>query len=382
VKTVLISAPDASGDLHAAACVRELRARRPELRFVGLGGVALEKAGVELAVAQRELAVGGLFEVLRSAGRIVRAWRRMKALIAETRPDLVILVDAPDFNLPLARVAKRAGAAVLYYICPQVWAWRRRRLRKLARRSDHLAVIFPFEVEVFRRSGRPVDFVGHPLVETLAEWRASCSRGEARRLLGLHEERPTLLLLPGSRRNEIKRGLPLMLAVARVLHARDPRLAFLLAVAPTLERAEVERLIAAQSLPSALQLSVVEGRSYEAMRAADVVLAKPGTSTLEAVLLERPLVVVGRANPLTAALARRVLHVSYLAMPNLIAGAPVVPEFLQQAAEPERVADAVQKLFLGPARAVQLEQLVRVRESLGSGGAAPNVAAIADGMLG
>ncbi|MEN8159464.1 MAG: glycosyltransferase, partial [Myxococcota bacterium] len=199
---MLISAGDASGELHAAALAQELRRRAPEVRLFGLGGPAMEKAGVELIVPQHELAVGGLFEVLVELPRIVSAWRRMNRALALRRPDLVILVDSPDFNLRFAKRAKRQGVPVLYYVSPQVWAWRRGRIRQIAARVDRLAVIFPFERDVYAGTGLAVDFVGHPLLDRLAPL-ARVERGAARRALALDEERPLVLLLPGSRRNEI-----------------------------------------------------------------------------------------------------------------------------------------------------------------------------------
>jgi lipid-A-disaccharide synthase len=380
LKTVLISAGDASGELHAAALVEELRRREPGVRVLGLGGPAMQKAGVELVVAQRELAVGGLFEVLRDLGRIVSAWRRMTRALAEAKPDLVILVDSPDFNLPLAKRAKRLGVPVLYYVSPQVWAWRRGRIRRIAQRVDRLAVIFPFEPAVYAGTGLAVDFVGHPLVDRLTPLAAQTDRAAARRALGLDPDRPLVLLLPGSRRNEVRTTLPLQLAAAAALHARDPRVGFAVAVAPSIDRAAVDEGIAATKLPALLDLTVLEGRTHEAIRAADVALAKPGTVTLEIALLGTPLVVTTRVNRFTAFLIRRLVRVSSYTMPNLIAGRPVVPEFLQEDAQPEEIAEALLGLLSGPARETQLAALAAVREQLGAGGAAQRAAAIAEEM--
>lgn len=376
-----LCAGDASGELHAAALVEELRARAPGARFLGLGGGAMERAGVELVVHQRELAVGGLVEVLRDLGRVVRAWRRLGLALRGARPDLVILVDAPDFNLPLARRAKRLGLPVLYYVSPQVWAWRRGRIRKIARRVDRLAVIFPFEPEVYAGTGLRVDFVGHPLVDRLAELRDASSQEACRRALGLDPEGPWVVLLPGSRRNEVRDTLPLQLEVARVVHARNPRVRFAMAVAPSIPRALVEEQIAAARLPSLLPLQVLQDRTHEAIRAADVALAKPGTVTVEVCILGTPLVVAARAHPLTARIMRRLVKVSSLTMPNLIAGRTVVPEFLQEQAQPEPVATALLERLEGPVREAQLRELAQVRASLGKGGAAARAADLAMEMI-
>jgi lipid-A-disaccharide synthase len=377
---VLVSAGDASGDLHAAAFVHALRARIPDVRVLGIGGVEMEKAGVELLVHQRELAVGGLVEVLGSVRRVLSAWRRLGDALSD-KPELVVLVDSPDLNLPFARRVHRAGIPTLYYVSPQVWAWRRWRIAKIARRVDRLAVIFPFEREIYAHTGLPVDFVGHPLVERMCEFAALHDRAAARAELDLDPERPLVLLLPGSRRNELRHGFDLKLETARVLHARRPEVAFAVAVAPTLERAEVERRIADARLPASLRLDVIQGRTYEAVRASDVALAKPGTITVEVALLDRPMVVAARVHPLSAFVARRLVHVPSFTMPNLIAGAPVIPEFLQEAARPERIALALESLLAGPAREIQLARLARVRRRLGEGGAAARAASIAAEMI-
>ncbi len=377
--TLLLSAGDASGELHTAPFVEAFRRRVPGAHLLGMGGTAMEKAGVELVVHQRELAIGAL-GVLGDARRIFSAWRRMNRALQTSGADLVVLVDSPDFNIPLARRARKAGIPVLYFISPQVWAWRRRRIGKIARRVDRMAVIFPFEKEVYAASGLQVDFVGHPLVDRLGEIASHSSRQEMRRSLGLDPGGFLVVLLPGSRRNEVRDGLSLHLEAARALHARDARVGFAVAVAPSISRASVERAIAEAGLPSSLSIQVFEDRTYELLRAADVALAKPGTVTVEISLLGTPMVVAVRASSLTAFLARRVIRVPSFAMPNLIAGAPVVPEFLQEEARPERIALALAELLEGPVRELQLAHLAGVRQRLGSGGAAERAAAIAEEM--
>ena len=380
--TFLLSAGDASGELHAAALVTALRTLHPEARFLGLGGAEMEKAGVELVVHQREIAIGGLVEVLRDLRQITSAWGRLNRALRETRPDVVILVDAPDFNIPFARRAKRAGSPVLYYVSPQVWAWRRGRIGRIARRVDRLAVIFPFEVEVYRETSLRVDFVGHPLVDRLSHLADQRDTGAAREALGLDPQRPLVALLPGSRRNEVRGTLPLQLRAAAALHARQPTAGFAVGVAASIPREVVDAALAAARLPAGMALQVFEARTYEVLLASDVALAKPGTVTVESAMLGTPLVVAARANSLTAFIMRRVVKLPSITMPNLIAEERVVPEFLQQDAEPERIAAALQSLLSGPARARQLAALGRVREQLGAGGAAQRVAAIAAGMVG
>lgn len=370
---VLVSAGDASGDAHAAELLVALRSLRPDVRGFGLGGARLADAGLEILVPLAEVAVGGFVEVLGAVPRVLRAWRTLERAVRARRPALAILVDAPDLHLPLARRLRRAGVPVLYYVAPQVWAWRTGRIAKLARRVDRMAVIFPFEVDVFAGSGLAVDFVGHPLVDPLRAVREKVDRSAARARLGVAGDAPLVLLLPGSRHNELRYGLPLFLAAAERLRERRSDVHFVLALAPTIRRDAVEL----RDLP----VRLVENATHEAMVAADVALVKPGTASLELALLGRPHVAAGRANAVTAALARRLVRLPSWTLPNLIAGAAVVPEFLQEQADPGRIAEALAALLDGPARDLQLRRLAEVTRRLGPGGAAPRAAAIAAEMI-
>ncbi|MCP5057403.1 MAG: lipid-A-disaccharide synthase [bacterium] len=381
MSTVFVSAGDVSGEQHAAALVEALNRRLPDLRFIGLGGPAMEKAGVELVVHQHEIAVGGLVEVLGDAGRIVNAWRRLRKTL-KARPDLVVLVDAPDFNIPLARTARKAGIPVLYYVSPQVWAWRTRRIQKIARRVDRMAVIFPFEVDVYSGTGLPVTFVGHPVVDRLRPFLEGRDAASCRAALGLEGEGPWIALLPGSRRNEVRDTLPLQLEVVKAVHARDPRVRFVIGVAPSIPRETIDSRLREAALPSLVDLRVFEGRTHEVIRAADVALSKPGTVTVEIAVLGTPAVVAARAHPLTAFLMRRLVKVPSFTMPNLIAGETVIPEFLQEEAEPEPIAEALLARIAGPERGAQKEALGGVRARLGQGGAAERTADLVQEMLG
>jgi lipid-A-disaccharide synthase len=381
VSTLLVSAGDVSGDLHAADFVSAFRARNPGTAFTGLGGPAMEAAGVELAADQRDLAVGGLVELAGSLTRVASAWTKLGRALERTRPDLVVLIDSGGFNLPFARRVRRTvDVPILYYVAPQVWAWRTGRVRKLARRVDRLAVIFPFEPSFYAETSLTVDFVGHPLVEPLRKMCGELGSASARAMHGAPEKGPVIALLPGSRRNEIASQLSRQLLAAREIHRREPSAFFLLALAPSLAESDVRQRCSAV-LPEGFPLRIVAGHAREVIRAADVVLAKPGTVTLEAALLERPLVVMGRANPLTAWVLRRAVKVPWLAMPNLIAGEAIVPELLQQDAVPERIADEVLGLLAGPAREQQLSRFEDVRRALGDGGAVDRTCEIAEEML-
>jgi len=389
VKTILLSAGDLSGERHAAELVRALRQRIPDLRFVGMGGAAMAAAGVELSVDQRQLAVGGLFEIFRSVPRLVRAWRGMQRCLRDTQPDVVILVDSGGFNLPFARrVRARSRAKILYYVAPQIWAWRPGRLRKLAQRSDRIAVILPFEPSFYSEHGVSVDFVGHPVLDQLASRETDVTQPagrNARASLGIEGEAPVLGIFPGSRRNELARHLPIQLAAFSRLREREPGLRDLkglVGLAPNLDREEAQRIAAASLEAPSDAIKFVTATDGRVLDSCDVALVKPGTITVELMLRRKPMVVIGRVHPATAMIVRRSLRIEWLSMPNLIAGAEIVPEFFQQAATRDRIASALAPLFQGEARRRQIEALDRASLRLGTAGASQRTAAIVEEMLG
>lgn len=370
---VFLATADASGDLHGAALVAALRSRLAEtgepLELFGLGGQELQRSGLDLVARQSDLAVGGLVEVLGSARRILRTYTALRHALRAGAPDLAILIDSPDLNLPLAAVARRARRPVLYYVAPQVWAWRLGRLRKLRARVDHVGVIFPFEATLFREAGIPATFVGHPLVDRMAALRRELKPEQVARELGLDLRRPILGLLPGSRENEIARNLDLMLETARILRAARPDLQVCLPLAPTL----VERPIA---LPADVQL--VRGRTHETMAISTALLAAPGTVTVEAALLGVPLLVTHRVNRISFEIARRVTRVPSSCMVNLIADRGVVPERLQHLARPAALAAELSRLLRDPeARERQRAELAEATGRLGPPGASERAAGLA-----
>src|SRR5438046_2389399 len=372
---VLLVAGEASGDLHGADLLAALRTRLPEVEVFGIGGERLREAGMETVADAGEVATVGLTEVVGRLRALVRAYRALVRTLRTEPPDLCVLIDFPEFNLRLARAAKRAGVPVLYYIGPQVWAWRRGRVRKVARRVDRLAVVFPFEPALYAGRLPGVEFVGHPLLDRV---RVTRGRAETLRDHGLDPARRTVLLLPGSRPSEIDYLLPRLLDAVRLLGA-DDGLQFPLALAHTLSGEDIRQRIAA----AGVNVRVIEGDTYNLIGAADVALVSSGTATLECALLERPMVIVYRLGPLSYVLGRLLVRgVRYIGMPNIVAGREVVPELLQGKATGARIAAAARALLDDRARhAAMIEDLRDVRRRLGRGGAAGRAAAIALEML-
>jgi lipid-A-disaccharide synthase len=354
---VFLSTADASGDLHAAALIDALRKRVSSLSVFGLGGGALEKSGLEAVVPQSELAIGGLVEVVSSLPRVLRAYTNLRQALRARPVDVAVLVDSPDLNLPLASVARRSGVPVLYYIAPQVWAWRSGRIRKLRRRVNHVGVIFPFEESLLRDAGVPATFVGHPLVDRMGALRRTLQPELVAREIGIELERPVLGLLPGSRRNEMAANLPCMLEMAELLGRSMPGLQVLLLLAPTLA-AEVP------ALPPAVR--AIRARTHEAMALSTCLVAAPGTATVEAALLRVPHVVTHQGHWLSFEIVRRMSRVPSSCMMNLVAESGVVPERLQKMARPARLAALVAPLLEDPAaRERMCQELDRAVERLG-----------------
>ncbi|HLK10460.1 MAG TPA: lipid-A-disaccharide synthase [Candidatus Binatia bacterium] len=375
-RRVLLVAGEASGDLHGADLLRAVRARCPDVEVFGIGGPHLRAAGMTTVADAGEVATVGAVEAVGGLRTLLRAYRRLARELRRAPPDLCVLIDFPEFNLRLARVAKRVGVPVLYYIAPQVWAWRRGRVRKIGRRVDRLAVVFPFEPDLYAGQVAGVEFVGHPLLDRVA---VTTARAETLSRHGLDPTRRTVLLLPGSRPKEIEYCLPPLLAAVPLL-ARQGDYQFALALAHTVAREHVAAPLAA----AGLDLPIIGDDTYNLIAAADLALVASGTATLECALLECPMVIVYRMSPLTFALAKLLVRgVRHVGMPNIVAGHEVVPELLQRAATGPRIAAAAHALLEDPAqRAAVIEDLREVRRRLGRGGAARRAAVIALEMLG
>lgn len=358
---ILISAGEPSGDLHGAAVARAFRARWPDAELYGLGGPRMESEGVRLLAHVDDLAVMGFVEVAAHLPYFIRLMRRVRRVLDEQRPSLVVPIDYPGFNLRLARAARARAIPVLYYIAPQVWAWHRSRVHGMAAVTDVLAVILPFEESIFRAAGASATFVGHPLLdrEPPAETRA-----EFLRALRLEADREVLALFPGSRAQEVRRHAALFAAAAQRVVQAIPDVQPVVAAGASVPRGALE----AMGFPLC-------GDGWRLLHHARAALVKSGTGTLEAALAGAPPVVAYRMHPLSYALARRLVEVDHVGLVNLVAGERVAPEFIQQAATPEALADALLGLLRnGTARTRALEGIGRVRAALGVRGAEGSVA--------
>ncbi len=371
VKEVLIVAGEASGDHHGSKLVEALLKTAPDIHFSGIGGKMMRTAGVDTFVDSADIAVIGLVEVLTHYKTIFGALNLMREKVRTLRPDLLILIDYPDFNLRLAKTAKEAGVKVLYYISPQIWAWRQKRVFKIGQRVDMMAVVFPFEVPFYENAGVPVRFVGHPLVD---EVKSSLTKDEAKNQLGFERSKKVLGLFPGSRISEIKRLMPTILQTAEIAHKAEPDLQFIIPVASTLK----EALFAPYLADSSLDIKLTNEKSYDVMRACDAIVAASGTATLEIALMEVPLVVIYKIQFLSYQIMSRMVKVDHLALCNIVANARVAPEFIQGDAQPDIIATHALELLRDAKKSMQMQDSLReIRAKLGESGASKRVAALA-----
>jgi lipid-A-disaccharide synthase len=365
---VLLVAGEASGDLHGADLVRALRVRVPDLEVFGLGGERLREVGMETVADARDVATVGVTE---AAGRLRALWRAYRALgrrLRDDPPDLCVLIDFPEFNLRLARAARRAGVPVVYFIPPQVWAWRGWRVRAMRRVVSLVLAVFPFEAPLYRRAGVPVEFVGHPLVD-LAKPRTTRERFLVEQRLS--SGAPTVAVLPGSRPNEVSRIFPDLMASAERIRVAIPDAQFVVARAPHLE----DRLFEEALRASRTWMRLVEGDTDTVLASSDLALTASGTATVQAALHDTPMIVVYRVSAATYLLARWLVSVRAIAMVNLIAGETVVPELVQDAFTPDAVAREAIAMLSDRERSARVRQgLARVRARLGGSGASRRAA--------
>jgi lipid-A-disaccharide synthase len=373
----MIVAGEASGDKHGAKLVAALRSLRPDLpfEFFGSGGDEMRAAGVETLVDIREVAIMGLLEVSRALPKFLHVFRRLRRAARERDPELVILIDWPEFNLRLAKKLKSDNRRVIYYISPQVWAWRSYRIHAIKRYVERMLVILPFEKDYYERNGVDVDYVGHPLLDSV---RVTASRDDFCSRYQFDSSKPIIALLPGSRHSEIKYILPPILEAARLLNRSEPQLQFALPLAKTFSIDEMGAH--SQTIKN---LKLIENDTYNALSASELAVVASGTATLETAIIGTPLIIVYRASTLNWRIFRPLINVPFVGMPNLIAGREIAPELLQNDMNPERLAAQITAMLNDPKWLARLRaDLAEVRQDLGSAKASERAASRILEMLG
>jgi len=374
-KKILVVAGEASGDLHGALLMEAIRSLQPETLFFGVGGEEMERMGLRILYRAQSLSVVGITEVLFRAGSLLGALRTLRSFLERENPELVILIDFPDFNFRVARMAHRRGIPVLYYISPQVWAWRTGRVKQLARWVRKMIVLFPFEVPIYERAGVDVTWVGHPLLDRV---KPTFSKEEACKRFGLEPEERTVGLLPGSRVHEVKRLLPRLLGAARLMKEELPKLQFVIPRASGIP----EEMISKEIEAGAISVRVVERHPYDAMNLCDLLVTASGTATLEGAILGKPMVIVYRVSKLSYWIGRALIRVEHIGLVNLISGRRVAPELIQEEASPERIAEEGLRILRDPRLYGEMsEAMTKVREALGPPGAAKRAGQIVCRLL-
>lgn len=367
-RRVMVVAGEASGDIYGADVIRAVQQQNPAVQFFGIGGARMREAGCETYVDTAQMAVMGLIEVLKHLDVIAPAFLRLKKILQEDPPDLLLLIDYPGFNLRLAKVARKAGVPVLYYISPSVWAWKKGRIWKIKKVVDHMALILPFELPYYQQAGIPATYVGHPMADIV---QVSISKADAAEKLGFSRSQRIVGLFPGSRHNEIERMLPTLLEAAELLVAHHPDLQFVLPLASTLAEENLAPHLARVHLP----LTVTHTDIHELIRACDAVISVSGTVTLEVALVGTPQVIIYKLAPITFQLAKRLVKVDHIGLCNIVAGETVARELIQDDASPEMIAAEIDRLLYDEAyRTSRIEQLYQVRQRIGNGGASSGVA--------
>lgn len=364
---ILISAGEASGDIHAAAVTRELKKIAPETEVFGMGGDCLREAGGEVLFDIKEHGVMGFAEIICKLPALFKLKNAFAKVMEERRPDCLVVVDYPGFNMRLAKLAKSMGIPVVSYISPSAWAWHKSRAKSVAQIVNKVAAIFPFEYEVYKAAGADTEFVGHPLVDIV---KPHLTQAAAWEKAGKQAGRDLILLLPGSRLMEIQKMLPTMLQAAKLILEKRPDTDFTMPRAKTIPLEMLENMVKAAGVP----VKIIEGDNYDVMFSADLALATSGTVTLEAALCGLGSVIVYKTSPITAFIARRVINIPDIGLPNIVAGRHILPELLQEDFTPERLQQEALKL-LEPERNAQMKKdLAYVKERLGASGAVHRVA--------
>jgi len=363
---VLIVAGEVSGDKHGAGVVRALRELNPSLEIFGIGGNTMEEAGMELLRHIQELNFMGFVEVLKHLPKIREVEKQLETVLEIRKPEVVLLIDYPGFNLRLAKKAKASGARVLYYISPQVWAWKKKRIKKMKRIIDTMCVVFPFEVELYEREGINVEFVGHPLLEEIPEQKTKEEFCYQHRI---DSSKQIVGLFPGSRKQEVDKIFPSMLEAGKMLQ-REMNVEIAIGVAPHIER---ERLLSI--LPNDVEVNLIENDTYGLMNHCDLAIVTSGTATLETALFETPMVVVYKTSAATYQIAKMLVRINFIGLVNIVAGKKIVPELIQHEASSENIYSHAKEILENFLLQNEMKKnLSRVRQSLGTSGASQRVA--------
>lgn len=372
---IFFSAGEASGDQHAAAMFLELQQQHANIVATGMGGVKMRQAGIELLVDSSNMGVIGVFEVIKQYPKIRRVLKYLQQNLLESAPDLLICVDYKEFNLKLAQFAKQHGIKVLFYVSPQVWAWRPKRVLTYGQAIDMMAVIFPFETAYYTAENIPVRYVGHPSIDSV---QPKFSKSMALQKFQLNPKQPIIGLLPGSRQNEIKRLLPVMLQAATLIQVQNPTVQFLLAQADSIHEQDLTPYLSQYKL----NLQVIKHLPYDVIQVCNAVMTTSGTITLETALLKIPMVIIYKVAPLTYWLGKCLIQIKMIGLPNIIVGKKIVPELIQHAANSTALATAIQSLLADKAYAETMcDELSQVKQQLGAGGGSKNMATLALEML-
>ena len=367
---IMISVGEASGDLHGASVANALKQLRPEIELVGMGGQAMRTAGVEIIYDIADLGVIGIVEVIKNLRRLFRLRDFLTDYMRANRPDALVIIDYPGFNVRLAKVAKKLGIPVISYISPSAWAWGRGRAKEVAETVQRVAAIFPFEADVYREAGANVTFVGHPLLDIV---KPNMERAAAFDYFGASPDFPRVLLMPGSRKQEILNLLPDMLAAAEKITQQVPGCQFFLPVASTISREMLRTLLNKYNV----HVTLTNDQTYDLMNICDVAVAASGTATLETSLLKVPTVIIYRVAMLTYLIGKQLVKIPDIGLPNIVAGRRIVPELLQDDVNPEAIAaETVRLLIDGEARRQVLADLEEVHTKLGETGAVNRVAEV------
>lgn len=373
---IFFSAGESSGDQHAANMFMELKKHQPTIEGIGMGGTKMAQAGIDIRYDSSAIAVIGVIEVIKHFGEILRTLKSMQQLLLRERPDLLVCVDYKEFNFKLARFAKKHGIKILFYVSPQVWAWRPGRVKKYGAVIDMMAVIFPFEAPYYEAERIPVRYVGHPSVDKVHPLR---SKEEDSKNFSLNKTKPVVGILPGSRSNEIERMLPVMLAAAHELQNSFPGIHFLLPQADSIPDTLLENHLRS----ARLMITVIKHKPYDAIQCCDAIMTTSGTASLEIALLGVPMVIAYKLSPLTYWLGRWLLKTPYIGLPNIILGKPVVKELIQHKANSENLTAEISKILKDKPYTEQIRQdLLQVKQQLGEGGGSKNMALLALEMLG